>query len=61
MFISATTKFEVEDAISKLDSTISIGPNSIPIKLLKVLKPYISQYLEKLENQSFLEGYFHLN
>ena len=58
MFRSPTTKFEVEDVISNLDSTKSIGPNSIPIKLLKVLKPYISQYLEKLVNQSFLEGHF---
>ena len=58
MFLSPTTKFEVEDVISNLDSTKSIGPNSIPIKLLKVLKPYISQYLEKLVNQSFLEGHF---
>ena len=57
-FLSPTTKFEVEDVISNLDSTTSIGPNSIPIKLLKVLKPYISQYLEKLVNQSFLEGHF---
>ena len=58
MFLSPTTKFEVEDVISNLDSTKSIGPNSIPIKLLKVLKPYISQYLEKLVNQSFVEGHF---
>ena len=58
MFLSPTTKLEVEDVISNLDSTKSIGPNSIPIKLLKVLKPYISQYLEKLVNQSFLEGHF---
>ena len=35
-----------------------MGPNSIPIKLLKVLNPYISRYLKKLVNQSFLEGNF---
>ena len=58
MFLSPTTKFEVEDVISNLDFTTSIGPNSIPFKLLKVLRPYISQYLEKLVNQSFLEGHF---
>ena len=58
MFLSPTTKLEVEDVISNLDSTKSIGPNSIPIKLLKILKPYISEHLEKLVNQSFLEGHF---
>ena len=58
VFLSPTTKFEVEDVISNLDPLKSIGPNSIPIKLLKILNSYISQYLGNLVNQSFLEGGF---
>ena len=58
LFLSPATKFEVEDVISNLDSTKSVDPNSIPIKLLKVLNPYISKYLEKPVNKSFLEGNF---
>ena len=53
MFVIPTTKFEIEDVDSNLDSTKSIGPNSIQIKLLKLQKPFISQYLEKFVNQSF--------
>ena len=40
---------EVEDVNSHLDSTKLIGPNSLAIKSLKVLKPCISQHLKKLE------------
>ena len=58
MFLSPATKFESEDVISNLDSTKSIRPNSVSSKLLKVLKRFMSQYLEKLISQSFLEGDF---
>ena len=34
--------FEVSDVINALKSGKSIGPNSIPIKLLKIISPYIS-------------------
>jgi len=47
---------EIEDIISNLDSSKSIGPLSIPINLLKVLKCHISYPLAKHINQSFVKG-----
>ena len=47
---------EIEDIISNLDLSKSIGPFSIPINLLKVLKRHISYPLAKLINQSFVKG-----
>ena len=41
-FVSPTDKTEIEDVISSLDSNKSVGPNSIPIKILKLLKKNIS-------------------
>ena len=43
MFIQPVTHLEVEDTISSFDSTKSIGPNSIPVNLLKILGHYIPQ------------------
>ena len=37
-FVSPTDKTEIEDVISSLDSNKSVGPNSIPTKILKLLK-----------------------
>ena len=47
---------EIEDIISNLDSSQSIGPFSIPIILLKVLKRHISYPLAILINQLFVKG-----
>ena len=59
-FLSPVTPIEVNEVILHLDPSKSIGPGSIPIKLLKILGPKISQPLAELVNQSFLEGTFPL-
>ena len=41
-FLSSTTPTEVFDIISSLKDNKASGPNSIPIKLLKILNPHIS-------------------
>ena len=56
MFLTPVTPLEIEDIIANLDSTKSIGPFSIPINLLQVLKGHISHPLAKLINQSFVQG-----
>ena len=56
MFLTVVTPLEIQDIIAKLDSTKSIGPFSIPINLLQVLKGHISHPLAKLINQSFVQG-----
>ena len=57
-FISPTAPFEVSDVINALKSGKSIGPNSIPIKLLKIISPYISSPLSQIINESFQSGIF---
>ena len=44
--------------IYSLDSHKSSSPNSIPVKLLKLLKSDISQELRDVFNMSFLTGQF---
>ena len=56
IFLSPVSHKEIEDIISTLDSSKSIGPFSIPINLLKFLKLHISHPLTKLVNKSFLKG-----
>ena len=43
IFLSPVTHKEIEDIISILDSTNSIGPFSIPINLVKVIKLHVSK------------------
>ena len=50
---SAVTAIEVNEKILSLDSSKSIGKNSIPVKLLKVLGSKISYPLPTMINQSF--------
>ena len=57
-FISPTDKSEIENIISSLDSNKSVGPNSIPIKILKLLKNDISSLLSEIFNISFSSGVF---
>ena len=57
-FVSPTDKTEIEDAISSFDSNKSVGPNSILIKLLKLLKDDISSQLSEIFNISFSSGVF---
>ena len=60
MFLSPITSFEVESYmyISQMDNNKSIGPCSIPVRLLKILKTHISPLLSSLINDSFLCGIF---
>ena len=47
-FVSPTDKTEIENVISSLDSNKSVGPNSIPSKILKLLKNDISSKVKYL-------------
>ena len=57
-FISPTDKSEIENIIPSLDSNKSVGPNSIPNKILKLLKNDISSQLPEIFNISFSSGVF---
>ena len=49
-FLTPTDKNEIAFIISSLDSHKSSGPNSIPVKILKLLKNDISQQLSDIFN-----------
>lgn len=55
-FISQTITTEIENTISSLTSGKAVGPFSIPIDILKLLKSVISKPLEILFNTSFSTG-----
>ena len=55
-FIFPCTSDEVSGVIKSLKNGKSSGPNSIPIKLLKILDPHISLTLSILINESFETG-----
>ena len=57
-FLTPTSPDEVEDIINTLNLRKSIGPNSIPTKLLKKYSKTISIPISKLINQSFVTGIF---
>ena len=57
-FLSPTDKYEIINIISSLDPNKSTGPNSIPTKILKLLKNDISTQLSDIFNVSFLTGVF---
>ena len=57
-FITPTDSTEVSIFISSLNQDKSDGPNSIPIKNLKLLNKGISEQLVILLNQSFSSGVF---
>ena len=56
--IRPTDKTEIKNIISSLDSNKSVGPNSIPIKTLKLLKNDISSQLSEIFNITFSSGVF---
>ena len=58
IFLSPVTHCEVKDLIAALNPVKSIGPNNIPIKLLKILGPSLSPFLADIVNQSFQSGVF---
>ena len=57
-FVSPTDKTEIENVISSLDSNKSVRPNSIPTKILKLLKNDISSQLSEILDISFSSGVF---
>ena len=56
IFLTPVIKSDIEDIINGLVVSKSVGPNGIPIKLLKILGPFISHSLAQLVNRSFLQG-----
>ena len=57
-FLTLTGSTEVSNIIFSLNQNKSDGPNSIPIKILKLLNKDISDQLAILFNQSFSSGIF---
>ena len=58
LFLTPVTFIEVNDLINTLNPSKSVGPNSIPIKLLKILGSSVSPLVALLVNQSFQSGVF---
>ena len=57
-FINPTDKTEIKNIILSLDPLRSIGPNSIPTKIVKLLSKDISTQFSELFNLSFSDGVF---
>ena len=57
-FFTPTDKNEISFLISSLDSRKSSSPNSIPVKILNLLKSDISQKLSDIFHRSFSTGQF---
>ena len=57
-FIAPSVPHEISDIISVLKSGKSLGPNSIPMKILKCLSSLISSPLSQIINESFHSGTF---
>ena len=57
-FISPSVPYEISDIIDQFKTGKSIGPNSIPMKLFKILSPYVSSPLSLIINESFQTGVF---
>ena len=53
LFLIPVTHLEAEDLINTLDPSESVGPNSIPIKLLEILGSCVSPHLASLAHDSF--------
>ena len=58
LFLTPVTPLEVKDIIDALNPSKSVGPNSIPIKLLKIVGCSISPLLALLINHSFQSGIY---
>ena len=58
IFLTPADKNEISFIISSLDSPKSSGPNSIPVKTLKLLNYETSQQLSEICNMSFTIGQF---
>ena len=55
-FIAPTTPEEISDLIHNLKSSKSVGPYSIPTKIMKIYKEIISLPLSQLINDSISKG-----
>ena len=58
IFLQPIIYTEIEDIISCLQNDKSTGPFSIPVKVLKLLNPYISKELAHIFNHSICLGIF---
>ena len=58
IFLQPTDKEEIANIISSLNSNKASGPNSIPYRILFLLKNEISKQLADLFNLSFMTGIF---
>ena len=58
IFLQPTDKEEIANIISCLNSNKASGPNSIPYRILFLLKNDISKQLADLFNLSFMTGVF---
>ena len=58
IFLKPTSQEEICNIISSLNSNKASGPNSIPYRILILLKNEISMQLEDLFNLSFVTGIF---
>ena len=58
MFLKSTSKEEIGNIISSLNSDKAPGPNSIPYRILFLLKNEISMQLADFFNHSFVTGVF---
>ena len=59
-FLQTTDKEETFNIISSLNSNNASGPNSIPYRILFLLKNAISKQLADLFNLYFITGFFFL-
>ena len=57
-FIAPSISSDISELISLLKSGKSLGPNSIPLKILKCLSPLISSPLSQIINDSIQGGIF---
>ena len=55
-FLDSVSTWKIKQEIDQLNSSKSLGPFSIPVKLLKILKEYLAKSLEVLFNCSFATG-----
>ena len=58
IFLRPTTPEEITKIIGNFSDTKSSGPNSIPVRILKLLNPEISKTISTLINRSFEMGVF---
>ena len=57
-FLSPTNKYEIQNIISSLNSNKSVGPNSIPTRIIKLFQNDISAQLADMFNTSFSTDIF---